>query len=206
VIYEKCLGCGKCASTCPANAIELCDTEKDLNLVLPELVEMGIDCIELHATSEAEGDIWEKWEIINKCFDGVLSICIDRLNLGNKQVLSRIKKMLESRKPYTTIIQADGIPMSGCDDEYKTTLQAVAMAEIIQDEKLPVHILISGGTNSKTARLAQLCGIEYKGIAIGSYARKIVKEFINNKDFYNDERIYSQALKYAKSLVELTLE
>jgi Fe-S-cluster-containing hydrogenase component 2 len=206
VIYEKCLGCGKCASTCPANAIELCDTEKDLNLVLPELVEMGIDCIELHATSEAEGDIWEKWEIINKCFDGVLSICIDRLNLGNKQVLSRIKKMLESRKPYTTIIQADGIPMSGCDDEYKTTLQAVAMAEIIQDEKLPVHILISGGTNSKTARLAHLCGIEYKGIAIGSYARKIVKEFINNKDFYNDERIYSQALKYAKSLVELTLE
>ena len=127
------------------------------------------------------------------------------MNLGNKQVLERIKRMIKSRKPYSTIIQADGIPMSGCDDEYKTTLQAVAMAEIIQDAKLPVYILISGGTNSKTAHLAQMCGIDYKGIAIGSYARKIVKPYIERKDFYSNKEIFSKALNIAKELVEKSL-
>lgn len=206
VIYEKCLGCGKCQKICPANAISLKDTDKDLNLVLPELINMGIDCIELHATSENEEDIWDKWETINKKFNGIVSICIDRLNLGNKQVLRRIEKMLEYRKPFTTIIQADGIPMSGCDDEYKTTLQAVAMAEIIQDAKLPVYIVISGGTNSKTSKLANLCNLEYKGIAIGSYARKIVKEYIQRDDFYTNKTIYNTALEKAKRLIKESIQ
>ena len=162
---------------------------------------MGIDCIELHATSEFDEDIWSKWDIINRCFGGMVSICIDRLNLGNKQVLSRLKKMLESREPYTTIIQADGIPMSGSDDTYKTTLQAVAMSEIIQDAKLPVYILLSGGTNSKTAKLARMCDIDYSGIAIGSYARKIVKRYTDLSNFY-DKPVFEDALKIAKELVD----
>ena len=112
--------------------------------------------------------------------------------------------MIENRKPYTTIIQADGIPMSGSDDSYKTTLQAVAMAEIIQNSKLPCYILISGGTNSKTAELANLCGINYNGIAIGSYARKIVKQYISRDDFYKNW-ISEEALKFAENLVTKSL-
>lgn len=175
IINEKCIGCGNCTTHCHNNAIDLADNNLDLNKIIPELVKMGIDCIELHATSEEDEDIWDKWEILNKYFDGILSICIDRLNLGNKQVLNRIKKMIKNRVPYTTIIQADGIPMSGTDDTYKTTLQAVSMAEIIQNENLPVYTFISGGTNSKTAELAKLCDINYAGIAVGSYARKIIR-------------------------------
>ena len=196
VIKSGCIGCGMCKKLCPSNAVEMYDSDVDLEKVLPELISMGgIDCIELHATAELDEDIQDKWSAINKYFDGIVSICIDRLNLGNKQVLNRLKKMLEVRKPYTTIIQADGIPMSGCDDEYKTTLQAVAMAEIIQDAKLPVYILISGGTNSKTAKLAQLCNIDYKGIAIGSYARKIVKtEIDREKALLNAKKLVSESI------------
>jgi len=201
VIKKKCIGCTACLKICPSEAISLYETDIDLKQTLPELIDMGIDCIELHATSEFDEDIWEKWDIINRLFEGIVSICIDRLNLGNKQVLSRLKKMLKPRKPYTTIIQADGVPMSGSEDSYKTTLQAVAMAEIIQNENLPVYTLISGGTNSKTSELAKLCNIDYNGIAIGSYARKIVSKYINNKDFYNPE-IYEKALLVAKGLVK----
>lgn len=198
---EKCIGCARCKNVCPNGAIYMTEHDIDLKKVLPELIKMGIDCIELHATSIDDEDVKEKWNIINNLYDGIVSICIDRLKLGNRQVLDRLTDMLSARAPYTTIIQADGIPMSGADDEYKTTLQAVAMAEIIQDAKLPVYILISGGTNSKTAKLADLCNIKYNGVAIGSYARKIVKQYVNDADFY-EPKVFDKALTTAKSLVE----
>lgn len=201
VSRERCLGCGKCFRVCPAKAIEMYSVDKDLDNVLPELVDAGIDCVEFHATAEDDSEILEKWESINRNFDGVLSICIDRMCLGNKQVLERVKSLLEVRKPFSTIIQADGIPMSGSDDTFKTTLQAVAMGEIIQDAKLPVFILLSGGTNSKTVQLADMCGIEYSGVAIGSYARKIVKPYISQDDFFSNEITFNEALRVAKTLV-----
>ena len=205
VLFNRCLGCGKCYRVCPAQAVEMYSVERDLEAVIPELVAGGIDCVEFHVTTESSCGILEKWEIINKNFDGVLSICIDRMNLGNKQVLERIRLLLEKRKAFTTIIQADGIPMSGSDDRYKTTLQAVAMGEIIQDAKLPVYVILSGGTNSKTVKLADMCGIEYRGVAIGSYARKIVKPYISRDDFWSNEVVFNEALTKAKILVKSVL-
>ena len=64
--------------------------------------------------------------------------------------------MLSIRKPYTTIIQADGIAMSGSDDKYGTTLQAVATAQLFQNANFPVYIMMSGGTNTKSIELAHL--------------------------------------------------
>ena len=130
---KKCIGCGKCAEKCPANAIKM--YEKDINIqkVLPELINNGAEIIELHIMGHDKKDLDYKWNIINRCSPKMASICIDRENFGNKEVLSRIREMAETRKPYTTIIQADGVPMSGSKDDYKTTLQAAAMAEIIQN-------------------------------------------------------------------------
>lgn len=101
-----------------------------------------------------EKEVYDKWDEINQIYDGFLSICIDRSKLGNEGMLNRVKRMIKDRAPYTTIVQADGRLMSGGADDYKTTLQAVAMAEIFQNADLPVYILLSGGTNSKTSELA----------------------------------------------------
>lgn len=197
----RCIGCGKCAKVCSKGAISYISEDKDLRDVLPSLIEKGIDCIEIHAMNENDNEMNEKWAYINEIFDGMLSICTARGKLSDEKMVSRIKEMISNRKPYSTIIQADGFPMSGSNDDYKTTLQAVATAELVQNEKIPVYIMLSGGTNSKTAELAKLCGINYHGIAVGTYARKIVKKYIEREDFLTNQRIFNEALELAKNLV-----
>ena len=73
---------------------------------------------------------------------------------------------------------------------------------MLMGNPLPVHIMLSGGTNSKTLELAKLCGLDIAGVAIGSYARSIVKEFLNRDDFWQNEENFNSALSVAKTLVD----
>lgn len=198
---QRCIGCSKCAEICPQKSISMHSELKDLKEVLPPIIDLGIDCIEFHILGNDISEIDTKWGEINSLYNGMLSICADRAKLGNEAIIAQIKKMLSIRKDFTTIIQADGAPMSGGVDDYKTTLQAVAMGEIIQNAKLPAYILLSGGTNSKTAELAKICEIDINGVAIGSFARKIVKPYIEIKDFFENKECIKDALKIAKLLV-----
>lgn len=201
LLAARCIGCGKCYNVCSQDAISFVSENKDLSEVLPLLIDMGVNCIELHAMGE--NDDWvEKWDYINSVYDGMLSICTARGHLSDEKMLNRIKKMIATRKPYSTIVQADGFPMSGGKDDYKTTLQAIATAEIVQNADLPVYIMLSGGTNAKTVELAKMCGIDYNGIAIGTFARKIVNKYIERDDFLRNEYVFNEALKIAKALVE----
>ena len=198
----RCIGCGKCENVCRHDAIYYISENKDLREVLPPLIEKGIDCIELHAMGENNDEVFEKWQYINENFDGLLSICTSRGHLSEEKMIERIKSMTACRKPFSTIIQADGFPMSGGKDDYKTTLQAVSTAEIVQNAKLPVYIMLSGGTNSKTSELAKMCGINYNGIAVGTFARKIVARYVDRVDFLTNKYAFEDALKIAKTLVE----
>ena len=173
---EKCIGCGRCWRVCSRAAISYISEEKDLNEVLPKIVETGIDCIELHAMGLNDEEVFSKWKYINDNFEGLLSICTSRGQLSDEAMVKRIEKMLENRKPYSTIVQSDGFPMSGGDDNYKSTLQAVATGEIVQNAKLPVYLILSGGTNAKTTELAKMCDISYHGVAVGKNKRKIVSK------------------------------
>lgn len=197
---EKCIGCLRCASVCPRQAISFINEEKNLSEVLPPIINNGIDCIEFHVIGQDTDEIFSKWDYINNNYDGMLSICISRGKMGDESLISLIKDMIKIRKPYTTIIQADGYPMSGGKDDYKTTLQAVATAEIVQNADLPVYLMLSGGTNSKTSELAKSCDINYNAIAFGSFARKIVKPYIQSPDFWTNHDIQEEAIKIAKTL------
>ncbi len=201
----RCIGCGICVRQCPVNAISTYSRTTPLDDVLPPLIKLGIHSIELHAVSDDEEGIYEQWQSINKYFDGVLSLCVDRSHLGDNQLIRRIKSLISGRRNFSTIIQADGAPMSGCDDKHETTLQALATAQIVQRANLPVFLMLSGGTNSKTAELAKLFGIPAHGVALGSYARKIVRELIDREDFLTNEAVFNEALVIARGLVDKSL-
>lgn len=201
---KKCIGCKQCISVCPNNAIETYSKTRDLKEVLPAILKYNPQCIELHACSDNEEEVEHNWRYIESKYDGLMSLCIDRSILGDKKVISRIKKLIENRKPYSTIIQADGNPMSGGIDDYKTTLQAVAMAEVIQKNNLPVYVVLSGGTNSKTKELSNLCDININGVAIGSFARKIVKKYVEQDNLLEDTKSFNEAVEIAKILINST--
>ncbi len=199
---KRCIGCGTCAKKCPTGAMTMYEKDVNVKEILPYMVQNGVEILELHIMGHDKQDLDYKWAIINECNPKLASICIDREHFGNREVIKRIRDMIAHRKPYTTIVQADGIPMSGSDNTFKTTLQAVAMGEIIQNNNLPVHIMLSGGTNSKTAELAKLCGINYWGIAIGSWARKIIKPYVCMPDFWENKEAQTKAVEIAQKLVE----
>ncbi len=202
---ERCLGCGQCLSVCPVNAITTHSQLKEYNEILPEIIQKGIDCIEFHAISTDENDVDEKWQQLNEMFSGMLCISLDRSELGDKKLKERVERLISKRKPYTTIIQADGVAMSGNNDEYGTTLQAVATAQLFQNAKLPVYIMMSGGTNTKSTELAKLCGVNIHCLAVGSYARKIVKKYLETENLYDNPKVMSQTVEIAKKLIDISL-
>ena len=99
IIDEKrCIGCLTCMKKCPASAISM--EEKDVNYreILPYMVKNGVDFLELHIMGHDKTDLDNKWRIINECAPKFASICIDRENFGNTEVLERIKNMIKENK------------------------------------------------------------------------------------------------------------
>lgn len=203
---KRCIGCGHCVNECGLKAITLKAFPQNLEEIMPPLIEKGIDCIELHAIGEDENEVDTKWNYLNEVFKGFLCISIDRSKLGDEKLLERVKRMLSVRKPYTTIIQADGIAMSGSVNDYRTTLQSIAITEFFASKNLPAYIMSSGGTNAKATELAKLCGVPQNALAVGSYARKIVKEYTEKDDFLSNKDVFKKALEIAKNLVETSLK
>ena len=80
-------------------------------------------------------------------------------------------------------------------------LQAVCDNEIIQKENLPVYLLLSGGTNSKTKDLLKLCEVDANGVAMGSSARKLVQKYTMCDDLLDDKIKFEKAVELAKTLI-----
>ncbi|MFH1846060.1 MAG: LdpA C-terminal domain-containing domain [Candidatus Omnitrophota bacterium] len=201
VLEERCIGCGHCESACSFSAISFYHKNKDLKKLLDECKECGMEQLELHAAVPDSGSISEEWKMISEVIDdNYVSMCLDRLHLGDSQLKRRIKQAKKIAGD-RFIVQADGVPMSGGKDDYNTTLQAVAIADIVMKSGLGVKVLLSGGTNSLTVKLAEMCGVDYNGVSIGTFARNLVKSFIKEEDFMSNEQSILKAVNIAGALV-----
>jgi ferredoxin len=202
----KCIGCGECEKVCKFAAISFIHKRVDFSKTLPACVAEGVETMELHAVIEDEEAVFADWGLLNNLIkNNFLSMCLDRQVLSNKNLIERIRKAYEiTGKRF--IVQADGVPMSGEADDYNTTLQAIACADVVRKSGIPVIILLSGGTNGKTGLLAKQCGIDANGVAVGSWARMIVKEFIKREDFDSNMEIIKKAVSVAEDLIRVNIE
>ena len=236
VVKDLCIGCGKCSAICPKdNIISYRHPKNELEKLLPECIDAGAESIELHAGVSEDNLTLDEWEIIQQSNPNQFnSVCLDRLNLSNFLLENRIEKIKNISKD-KLIIQADGIPMSGGENDYNTTLQAIACADIINKKfnmrknikeksisggkasisskkiyrtsghKLGIFILVSGGTNQKTKKLAELTNVRVNGVSIGTYARDIIHQDIKQDNFLKDKDLIISSYKTAKKLVDANL-
>lgn len=214
IIQEKCIGCGNCEAVCPPKvaAVRYKHNAKGLEEILPLCLAEGAENIELHAAVPDDESILEEWRVVSAAQpNNFVSMCLDRAHLSNSHLIERIRAAYEISGE-RTLIQADGVPMSGGKDDFNTTLQAVGIADVIEKNLKQAHkafanlpILLSGGTNGKTAELARLCGVPYQGVSLGTHARKIVKQWTILDGFEEDIQMISEAINPAKDLVERSL-
>jgi len=185
--------------------------------LLPACLAAGAEQIELHAAVADDETIMQEWQLVSDVNpNGHISMCLDRLHLSNFALENRVEKAREIAGD-RLIIQSDGYPMSGGEDDFNTTLQAIATADVlnkrfnmklrksknvlIYKKKNEVNQLLSGGTNSLTAVLADQVGVKFQGASLGTFARKIVKEVVDNENFYNDINVIKKGYLIAKELV-----
>lgn len=200
IIENKCIGCLKCKLACKYGAIEVYSENKPLDFFA--FRPFNISCIELHANDTDELEVDEIWNYLNENFDGVLSLCIGHQKLSDKQISERIKRLVSAREPYATIIQADGVPMSGGKDDCETTLPTIEMGALVQSLNLPIYLMLSGGTNSKTFELAKSENVNIHGIGVGSYARKIIREYIEDDNILLNKNLFNEAVSIASKFIK----
>tara|TARA_B100001250_G_scaffold406380_1_gene425318 strand:+ start:968 stop:2092 length:1125 start_codon:yes stop_codon:yes gene_type:complete len=219
VITDKCIGCGACSAVCPiTECITYSHNEKGLAELLPHCIELGAENIELHAAVAETDVIMKEWKIVIESNpNGHNSMCLDRLHIGNFQLKDRIEKALSLTKDGLMILQADGYPMSGGKDDYNTTLQAVATADVVNKNfnmklnkkekqlqykrRRKINVLLSGGTNSLSADLAIQGNVKFQGIAIGTFARNLVYKHIKEVYNYSDESFYKDTDNIKKAFL-----
>jgi ferredoxin len=198
VFDKKCIGCGKCIDICPNNAIIQDFKYKAPHTMLLQIISEKIDCVEFHCSSSDKNLILDAWNKIKTIYNGQLSICLNRSKMGDDEILSLLHEMVTGSN--NIMLQADGKPMTGGKDDYTSNLQTVAFAELIKSANIPAFLLLSGGTNSKTTEFAKLCNVHADGVAMGSYARKLVKEYISSSEFWQNEELQNIAIHKASDL------
>ncbi len=195
---KKCIGCSKCIDICPNNAIFSEHKYKPPYQMLLNVLSDEIDIVEFHCSSKDIDLIKDSFNKINSIYKGVISICLDRSKLGSEEIINLFKYFINNNED--VIFQLDGNPMSGGNDNYNSALEAITFAQLINNSDIKGFITISGGINSKTTEFAKLCNVKLDGIALGSYARKIIKPYICAPDFYENEALKKAAIDTASDL------
>lgn len=172
VIDARCYGCGRCLPICPLGLIEAEHHQHRPAELLPQLLALGIEALEIHTQIDRDGDFAASLAQL-KPWLGQLQLLAISCPEGPGAIayLQRLAPQVQGLTPHL-LWQADGRPMSG-DIGAGTTLASVRYAGQVLEQGLPGHVQLAGGTNAYTVAKLRQTGLlgRVAGIGFGSCAR-----------------------------------
>jgi Fe-S-cluster-containing hydrogenase component 2 len=179
--HKSCYGCGRCIDLCSNKAIVL--KKNDPEQYTPE----NIEAIEIHTGNSSIRDIKDFLNsnpFITKVPE-LVSFSVESSLFDRKGLIDFVRSLvlLIDKK---VIIQIDGKAM-GASNNASSSLQAIAAAQLFENENLGFYLQIAGGTNHLTNKYIKDFDIKISGVGYGTFARKIILPYIvglDDSDFF----------------------
>ena len=202
---ETCYGCGKCVPECPQGAISLKENRGLTEGVLYKCLQLGFSAIEVHVGRCGPDEVCQYTNRLLEFMEKesgreiLLSFSVESGLYREKEFINFTEKLVKNvaQKP---IIQVDGTPMSA-DKEVASSLQAIAAANRVLKEDVDAYVILSGGINHHTPRLIRLLEVDCNGIAMGTYARKVVWPYLRRLESVPN---FKKAINVATSIVKIS--
>ncbi len=181
VVDALCYGCGRCLPICPIQTIKARPYVYTPEVIVPMMLELGIDAIEIHTQIGRIEGFTRLWQTIKPKIHQLKLIAVSCPNgPGMVQYLQDLSQILSSpTDPLSCALiwQTDGRPMSG-DIGDGATRACIHLGQTVLALDLPGFVQLAGGTNDHTVPKLMQLGLfppkgdrHLSGIAYGSYAR-----------------------------------
>jgi hypothetical protein len=157
------------AAVAPASAAELAQT-------VAACLDEGAEMVELHASDSDDESLKEAVRALSSLLgDRYLSVCLGTQGLRSPRDVIRQARLVRAIHGSRTMIQAEGLSATRAGHP-ASSLQGMALAQALLAHT-SVYVLVAGGANHWTRSVADMLGIPVHGVAVGSYARALVKGF-----------------------------
>ncbi|MBM3260619.1 MAG: 4Fe-4S dicluster domain-containing protein [Candidatus Sericytochromatia bacterium] len=198
IVAQRCVGCGQCVAACPEEAVRMVPAAPPA--ALDELWGAGARALELHAGTGAGLGAYEGQVRAWSAKGGVFSLSVNAVQMTVAQATDAwrtVSRWVEG----PLLLQADGKPISGTAGE-ASTRPALSFACDLMAAGVP-HVQVAGGTNDLTGKMAREMGLGLAGVAVGSFARRLVRDI---RGLGDPNAGMSEGLSRARKLVASALE
>jgi Fe-S-cluster-containing hydrogenase component 2 len=214
VIDELCYGCGRCLPICPIQTIHARPYVYTPEIIVPMVMEMGIDAIEIHTQVGRVTDFSRLWNVIQPWSDRLKLIAVSCPD--GEEMLDYLHKLHHLINPvrFANLWQTDGRPMSG-DIGDGATRACIQLGQKVLAANLPGFVQLAGGTNDHTVEKLRSLHLlphqspdrHFAGIAYGSYARSQLQPVLAELEQRQSDRLedhpdlLQESVKLAERLI-----
>jgi Fe-S-cluster-containing hydrogenase component 2 len=216
VIDERCYGCGRCLPICPIQSIQARSYIYAPEIIVPTVLNLGIDAIEIHTQIGRSADFAKLWQTLKPNLHLLKLIAVSCPDgPGMVEYLQELNQIISPADlPCAFIWQTDGRPMSG-DIGDGATRACIKLGQKVLALGLPGFVQLAGGTNDHTVEKLTQLGLfpaqnntrHLAGIAYGSYARSQLQSVLSQLEQRQSHQIeqhpdlLAESVKIATNLI-----
>ncbi len=207
VISDLCYGCGRCLPLCPVQIIHTREQVYVPEDIFEQVLNQQVDAIEIHTQPNRTKEFATFWQRLSPIIPKLKLMAVSFPDCEDLDEYLKSLLVGMNPQPRSLIWQTDGRPMSG-DIGDGATRAALQLGQKVLDFQLPMgFVQLAGGTNASTVPKLRQAAIPVAGVAYGSYARKIIMDFLEGLEEEIPDRLEDrpdllwQAVAIARQLV-----